>query len=96
MDEGVKMISSASKAFELRKGNSSMGENEILAHISRMAYSERDQKVKIGMMAAASKALSIIDRNPNYNERQVLREVMQELPGILALANEDFKFNSRE
>ena len=95
MDDGVKMISSATKAFELRL-KSGMSHEEVLIQISKMASVERDQKVKIGMIAAASKALSIIDQNPSYNERQVIGEVMKELPSIIETANEDVRFYSSE
>ena len=46
MDHAIKMISSATKAFELKKKDG-LSQEEILKQISRMASVERDQKVKI-------------------------------------------------
>ena len=93
MDDGVKVMSAAAKAFEYRKRG--MSPEEVLMNISKMTSSERDQKTKIGMIASATKTLSVIDKNPSYNERQVLSEVMRELPSIIERANEEFDFSRK-
>ncbi|MEK6881597.1 MAG: hypothetical protein AABY22_18390 [Nanoarchaeota archaeon] len=95
MDDGVKLISSAAKVFELYK-KENMSPEEIMEQVSRMASVERDAKIKIGMIASASKALSILEKNPLYSEKQVLHEVMNELPKIMATAGEDVEFYSSE
>jgi len=70
--------------WSFRKENPYASDEEILKYISDYVYSLdiRDEKTKIGMIAAASKALALSKKNRYMTEKQMLRDFMRELPAI--------------
>lgn len=89
MEEGVKMVSAITEVLSYRKQNPMAKEEDILHHIFKFARIEKDKKTKMGMLAAASKTVQIFEKNPRLTEKEVIREVMKELPGILLTINEE-------
>jgi len=60
----IRMIAAVSEALSFKKGNSDADNEKALRHISKFVSSERDEETKIGMIASASRALSIQERSP--------------------------------
>jgi hypothetical protein len=83
IDIKVKMMAAVAEALKYRKGNPSMEYGRIMQHISDMVRKERNQHTQLGMIAAASKALTISEKEPRLKEREVMKRVMEQLPEIL-------------
>ncbi len=79
------MVSAASEAINFRKKNPAAIDEESYQHISDYIEKIRvkDEKIKIAMIAAASKAFELTKKNPDVSERDILKDVMDEIPGIL-------------
>jgi hypothetical protein len=56
--------------------------------VARLAKDEKDEQAKVGMIAAASKALEIAERNPSFSDRKIISQVMADLPSILSTVKE--------
>lgn len=88
MKEGVKLVPAITEAFRYKKKNPFAGEDEVLKHILKFSKQER-KNVKIGMVSAASKTVQLIDKNPHLNEKEVIREIVKEIPNIISIINEE-------
>jgi hypothetical protein len=80
------MISAVTHALKTRRelGDSGSAMNVV----TKLAREQRDEQAKIGMIAAASKALEIAERNPDMTDRKIINQVMSDLPGILSTVRE--------
>jgi len=84
MEDKINMIAAASRVLSYDKQYPASIPEEILQDASNFIhYSKADENTKLLMVAAASKALEILRKNPRLNHRQVLSEVMQELDSII-------------
>ena len=80
LDNEVKMISAVSRALELRKVEN---DNEkIINQISNFSSQEKSEETKLRMIAAASKALDIAERNPRLKDKEIIKQVSRELSSI--------------
>lgn len=80
--KGISMISAASHALKFYRESGS--HEKAMNQVSRVISEERNEEVKLGMVAAASKALSIAEKNPSMTDKQVVNQVMEELPMIIS------------
>ncbi|MDP2926199.1 MAG: hypothetical protein Q8N99_07520 [Nanoarchaeota archaeon] len=85
MEIKIKMISAASNALTYYRGNPMAIDEETFQFISDYIEGERirDEKMKIAMIASAGKALKIAKQNPNMNDKQILKQLMDEIPELL-------------
>ena len=92
MEEKIKMISAAARVLSFRKQYPLAIDEEVFQDVSDY-ISEiqglKDEKIKRGMIAAASKAFEISRKNPKLIEKEVLREVLKEIPVILENLKEE-------
>lgn len=91
-EQGIKMVSAAARLMQFRKKNPLAIDEEIFQDVSDYISGMKDikdDKTKIGMVAAASRAFKISKENPKMNEKQVLRQVMTEIPEIILDLSED-------
>lgn len=80
LQKELKMVSSISKALELRK---IYNDNEkVLDGISKAISKEKDEETKLAMIAAASKSLDISERNPHMKDKEIIKRVIKELSSI--------------
>ena len=80
----MRMMNAVSEAVSFRKKNPRADHSDIMDYISNNVIKfENDPGTKIAMIAATSKVLEILDKNPGMSERQVTQEIVKELPGIL-------------
>jgi hypothetical protein len=85
MKKGEELVAAVTESFRYKKKNPFAQEEEILQHILNFAYSEseNDSQMKMGMISAASKTIRFVDRHPRYNEGEVIKEMIKEIPGII-------------
>ena len=86
MEDGkVHMMSTASEVFSYKKRNPLAIHEEVFQHISDYINKQRikDERVKIAMIGSAGKAFEMISNNPTVPEKILLKEFMEEIPGIL-------------
>lgn len=88
MEEGAELVPAITEAFRYKKKNPMAREDEVLKHILKFSKMEK-KNVKIGMVSAASKTVKLIEKNPRLNEKEVIREIMREIPSILLTINEE-------
>jgi hydroxymethylpyrimidine/phosphomethylpyrimidine kinase len=79
----VSMMTAVTETLKFKRGNPKVDHEKIMQHISNMAKNVRNQNAKIGMVAAASKTLLILEKEPNLTDKEVMKRVMEELPNIL-------------
>ena len=92
MEDKINMIAPASRVLSYDKQYPASIPEEILQDASNFIhYSKADENTKLLMVAAASRALNILRKNPRLNHRQVLSEVMQELDSIIEESNREDK-----
>ncbi len=82
MEKGVELIPAITEAFKYKKRNPLAAEDEILKHILKFARQE-SKGTKIGMISTASKTIQLLERNPRLTEKEVIGEVVKEIPDIL-------------
>jgi len=91
MEIQIRMVSTASEVFNYKKKNPNAIHEEVFQHITdHIASHERtkDQKIKLAMIAAAGKAFEMANKNPTVPEKILLKEFMNEIPGILVTIEE--------
>ncbi|MEK6935226.1 MAG: hypothetical protein AABW67_00405 [Nanoarchaeota archaeon] len=92
MEEKINMVAAASRVLSYDKQHPTAIPEDILQDASDFIhYSKADENTKLLMVAAASKALEILRKNPRFNHRQVLSEVMQELDSIIEETSKENK-----
>ena len=88
MEEGAELVPAITEAFRYKKKNPMAGEDEVLKYILKFSKMEKRKNVKIGMVSAASKTAQLLEKNPRLTEKEVIREVVKEIPNILLTINE--------
>lgn len=92
MEEKIKMISAAARLMKFKKQNPLAIDEEVFQDVSDYISEMKDiknEKIKILMMAAASEAFNISKEDLRLTEKEVLRRVMEKLPGILLEMNQE-------
>lgn len=79
----TRMIAAVTEALSFKRKNFTSDNQVILKHIAKFVSVEADELTKIGMIASASKALEISERNPAMKEREIIKQVVNELDGII-------------
>jgi hypothetical protein len=80
--KGISMISAASHALKFYRESGS--HEKAMNRVGRVISDERNELTKLGMIAAASKALSIAEKNPGLADKQIVNQVMAELPALIS------------
>lgn len=88
MKEEVKIIAAVGEVFSYRKANPKSTKEEVMRHISKFIGHEKNEKVKIGMVASSSKALDILEREPSLTEKEVMKRIMQNMSNFVSAMNE--------
>jgi hypothetical protein len=90
MEVQIRMVSTASEVFNFKKKNPNSIHEEVFQHVSNYIESQKikEEKIKIAMIAAAGKAFEMIHQNPTVPEKLLLKDFMNEIPGILARIEE--------
>jgi hypothetical protein len=83
IDIKVKMVSAVTEVLKFKKENPRANYEQSLQHISNIVKKEKNQYIKLGMVSSASKALSILEREPRLKDKDVMRKIVDELPKIL-------------
>ena len=88
-EKGVNMIAAVSKALAFRKNNPRADSEMIMKHVSRFIEATEDDGAKLGMIAASSRAVYILEREPNLTDKEIIKRVMKELPEIKSRIDEE-------
>jgi len=86
MEIQIKMVGAASEVFAYKKRNPNAIHEEVFQYIADYISQRekvKDEKIKFAMIAAAGKAFEMIHKNPDSSEKALLRDFMNEIPGIL-------------
>lgn len=82
----MKMMYAVSEALKYKKSNPMADNSEITKHILKVVQKEKNQEIKLLLIAASSKMLSLAERNPKLNEKELIKRFIQdgfpELPQI--------------
>lgn len=82
-DLEIDMISAVSETLSFKKNNPNSNDEEILKHISKFARTFKNKKTKLGVIAASSKALKIMQRNSQLSDKEVISKVLNQLPLLI-------------
>jgi hypothetical protein len=85
MDITIRMISAASEAVSYIKKDPTAIDEDIIQHIVDEMDSQRikDQRVKLAMVAAASKAMTMARKEFRLSEKELLKKfIEQEIPEL--------------
>jgi hypothetical protein len=85
MEKEIMMISAVAEIFTYNKTVRSIERERALQHIARFIEQKRgiNPITKIGMMAAASRAVELIEQNRNIKDKEAIKVIMQEIPAML-------------
>ncbi|MFA5953090.1 MAG: hypothetical protein WC812_00700 [Candidatus Pacearchaeota archaeon] len=88
MKERVAIISAVSELLNYRKNYPKALKQELIRSVSKVISRERKQDVKVGMVAATSRAADLIEENKGISDREVLKIIMQEMPKFISVMEE--------
>jgi hypothetical protein len=83
IERKISMMAAASEALSYKKKNPAHDGDRVMQYISRNVAVGKDELTKMGMIAAATEALTISQKQPALTEKDVLRKVMDNLPGLI-------------
>jgi hypothetical protein len=91
MEEKIDMISAASRALSFIEKNPMAIPEEVFQDVADfIAHSRKDDKTKLLMVAAATRAMKISkESRPRMTSRQVLKQIMKELNSIIIEVNQE-------
>jgi hypothetical protein len=92
MELKIKMISSATRILSFIKENPLAIDEEIFQHVSDYISEEgvKDEKIRRGMIASASRTLNLARKNQNLSEKEILKRIIEEIPSISANLDEEY------
>ncbi len=88
-DLEIKMVSAVNQALACRKTDMDGPVEKIMGHVVKFASPQKNDVAKFCMISAASKALSILERNPKMTDKEVIAKVMPELRSMIDVVAED-------
>lgn len=88
IEDGIKMLSAISEALRFRKDSSYIDTERIMNNLMDFIRVKKSEKTKLLMIAAASKALSIVERNPHLDDRMIIKMVMVDFPSMFEIVEE--------
>lgn len=90
MEAKIQMMATASEVFNFLRNNPNAIHEDVFQYISDFIERQhiKDPSVKIAMIGAAGKAFEMRHKNPTIPEKILLREFMDEIPGILSKIGE--------
>ncbi|MEM3405823.1 MAG: hypothetical protein QW117_02540 [Candidatus Pacearchaeota archaeon] len=87
VDIKINMINAVNEVLKYRKENPKIDfvidYEKIIKYVSEKSNSVNDYKTRMAMIAAASKAINILQKEPNLKDKEVINKVMKEFPSIL-------------
>jgi hypothetical protein len=83
----VAMVSAVTELLKVRKTMKDFETNEAMKRISPIFSSVRDSASRALMVAAVSKAGSLIEKNRSLTDKEVINQTVREFPNILAEIN---------
>lgn len=90
MDAKIHMVATASEVFSFLNKNPNSIHEDVFQYISEYINKQKikDEATKIAMIGAAGKAFEMKNKNPTIPEKILLRDFMDEIPGILSKISE--------
>jgi len=83
VERKINMMAAASEALAYKKKNPRSDNDRVLQYISRNIVIGKDEITKMGMIAAATDALTTAEKQPSLSEKEILKNLMDKLPGML-------------
>jgi hypothetical protein len=92
MEIQIKMMAAASEVINFKKKNPQAIHEEIFQHVSDYISNERikDEKIKLAMIASAGKVFQMVNDNPNYSEKELLKRFVEEIPFLLQNVDSEY------
>lgn len=88
MKEKVKIIAAVSEVLNYRNKKQATKE-ELIGVATRMISREKNNNFKLGMIAAASRAADLIERDFSIKDKEILGIIVKEMPKFVSLINEE-------
>ena len=90
MDAKIHMMATASEVFSFLKKNPNSIHEDVFQYVSEYINKQGigNETTKIAMIGAAGKAFEMANKNPTIPEKILLKDFMQEIPGILEKVGE--------
>ncbi len=90
MDAKIHMVATASEVFSFLKKNPNSIHEDVFQYISEYINRQkiREEKTKVAMIGSAGKAFEMANKNPTVPEKILLKDFMEEIPGILSRIEE--------
>lgn len=79
----VSMIAAVTQALTYKRYYPEANNDKAIDHVVKYASVTKNQIAQFAMIAAASKALGMLERNSKLKEKDVLVKMMGELPKII-------------
>ena len=83
VERKISMVAAASGALAYRKKNPAHGSDKVLQYSSMNVAIRKDECTKMGMIAAATKAITMAEKQPSLQEKEIIRRVISSIPNML-------------
>ncbi|MBS3094863.1 hypothetical protein J4474_04310 [Candidatus Pacearchaeota archaeon] len=83
-EKQVAMVSAVSEVLRLRKTMGAMTPEEMMRDLTKFLRYTDKEELKVLMVAAASKALSLITKTPGLRDKEVMGMIVQEMPDMIS------------
>ncbi len=82
-EKSVAMVSAVSEVLRLRKQRGAMTSEEMMRDLTSFLRYTNGQELKVLMVAAASKALDLVTKNPRLTDKEVMGQMVKLIPELV-------------
>ena len=82
-EKEVAMVSAVSEVLRLRKEKGAMTPEEMMQDLTKFLKYTRGEEPKVLGVAAASKALSMMHKNPAMSDKEVMGQMVRDFDSII-------------
>ena len=83
-EKSVAMVSAVAEVLRLRKQKGAMTPEEMMRDLTGFLKYTKGQEVKVLMVAAASKALDLMTKNPRLTDKEVMGQMVKLIPELVS------------
>lgn len=83
-EKSVAMVSAVSEVLRLRKERGAMTSEEMMRDLTGFLRYTKGEELKVLMVAAASKALDLMTKNPRLTDKEVMGHMVKLIPELVS------------
>lgn len=85
----VAMVTVISEVLKIKKDKKDLDYEEMMHRLERFIHKTKDKNSRLMMIVAASKTLDVINRNPKFNDKEIMKMMVDDLDFLIENAKEE-------